>query len=141
MEFPIVLDGKPVGCCTVEEQGLYWYLQAECQVLSDRVERLYCGQTRLGVLEREGDRLCLRRRLSRKAVPELPPRNGVLTLKPVQQPELWEGEVLGHKLKGLCVGKELLFPYDPNGPCPCEPLFCFFEIRDGFWRLPLHDPE
>ena len=64
MEIPVVLDGEPVGSCILTEQGLYWQIHCSCALISDRVERLYCGRTRLGVLIREGDRLILRRRLS-----------------------------------------------------------------------------
>ena len=137
MEIPVVLDGKPVGSCILTEQGLYWQINCSCERLSDRVERLYCGQTRLGVLIREGDRLTLRRRLSKASTPQLPPKSGVLTLRPVEEPAPWSGEVLGYPLEGIRSGDTLLIPYEDTKPCHCEPLFCFFEIRDGFWRLPL----
>lgn len=138
MEFPVVLDGKQVGRCELWEEGLYWKLVCVTPVFSDRVERLYCGTVRLGVLEKEGDQLTLRRRLSKSAYPMLPPRSGVLTLGPVEQPEVWEGYVLDQYLRGFRRGDTILFPYDPNGPCPCEPLICFFSIQDGFWQLPIN---
>lgn len=139
MDYPVILNNQPVGSCRLEEQGLYWTLECRCQVISDLVERLYCGTTRLGVLEREGEWLTLRRRLSRASYPMLPPRSGVLTLRPVEEAEPWEGWVLDQYLHSVCRGDTLLFPYDPNGPCPCEPLLCFFTIQDGFWQLPV-DP-
>jgi len=137
MDIPIVLNGKTVGNCCLEACGLYWRIQAQCILLSDRVERLYCGSKRLGVLEREGNMLTLRRQVSRVAFPELPPKNGVLSLQPMEEAIPWSGVVLGHELTGFRQGEMLLFPYHEDEPCPCEPLFCFFEIKDGFWRLPL----
>ena len=137
MDIPIVLEGKTVGNCCLEERGLYWSIQARCGLLSDRVERLYCGSRRLGVLEREGDGLTLRRQVSKSAYPELPPKSGVLSLRPTEEVRPWSGQVFGHTLTGFQLGDMILFPYDENAPCPCEPLFCFFEIKDGFWRLPL----
>lgn len=137
MEFPVVLDGVKVGNCVLEDQGLYWEINCRCRVLSDRVERLYCGGRRLGVLLPEGDRLVLRRRMSKISVPELPPQSGVLSLAPAEGPVPWKGTVLGYELEGFRLGNTILFPYDEAKPCPCEALFCFFEIRDGFWRLEL----
>ena len=146
MEFPVMLHERAVGTCTVEASGLYWQIKCDCVLLSDRVERLYAGERRLGVLEKEGDRLTLRRRISRTSCPELPPESGVLTLHPVKLPEPeqeepaltpWEGTVQGYALKGWFKDDCVLFPYDENAPCPCEPLICFFEIKDGYWWLPL----
>ena len=153
MELPVMMHDETVGTCTLEEMGLYWRIRCDCKLLSDRVERLYAGERSLGVLEKEGCRLTLSRRLSKSSCPELPPESGVLTLHPVKpqqpEPELpesgldapqlepWEGEVQGYPLRGFFEDDCVLFPYDENGPCPCEPLFCFFEVKDGYWRLPL----
>jgi len=137
MEFPVTLDGRAVGSCIVEEQGLYWYLDCSCEVVSDRVERLYCGTVRLGVLLLEEDRFVLRRRLSKSTFPQLPPKSGVFSLKPQEEPVPWEGTVFGWPLSGFRLGDTLLISYEAESPCPCESLFCFFEIKDGFWRLPL----
>jgi len=139
MEYPIIHQGQTVGCCTLSEQGLYWMLDCTCQILSDRVERLYCGTRRLGVLEREGDRLCCKRRLSKASTPELPPAGGFLTLEPTEAREPWSGTLLGQRVSCYREGNTLLFPYTAEEPCPCEPLICFFEVRDGFWRLPMQD--
>ncbi|MBQ9968591.1 MAG: hypothetical protein IJO88_07705 [Oscillospiraceae bacterium] len=150
MEYPILMHDREVGTCVLEEVGLYWQLRCDCELLSDRVERLYAGERRLGVFEKEGDRLTLRRVISKASCPELPPQNGVLTLHPVQPPEPepeepalepWEGEVQGYPLKGYLKDDRVLFPYDENEPCPCEPLICFFEVKDGFWQLPLSAGE
>lgn len=137
MEYPVIHEGKTVGTCKLEEQGLYWGVQCSCEVFSRQIERLYCGTKSVGVLLWENGRLTLRRRLARSAWPELPPTSGILTTAPAETPELWSGTVLGHDLSGYRKGDHLLFPYDPSAPCPCEPLLCFFEIRDGFWQLPL----
>ena len=139
MDYPIIHEGRTVGNCSISEQGLYWIVEAGCEVLSDRVERLYCGERRLGVLEREGERLTCRRRISKSSAPELPPKNGILTLRPKPVRTPWQGELLGRALSGFLEGKELLFPYDREQPCPCEPLICFFSVKDGFWRLPLRE--
>ena len=136
MEFPVVLENQTVGNCSLEDQGLYWSLQCSCAVQSELVERLYCGTKRLGVLEREGDRLVLRRRVSKSSAPELPPVSGVFSLRPMEVPQPWEGEILGHAINGFLVGGDVLVPYEADQPCPCPALFCFFEIRDGFWRIP-----
>jgi len=148
MELSVMMHDKNVGTCTLEEKGLYWRIRCDCQLLSDRVERLYVGERSLGVLEKEGDRLTLSRRLSKTSCPELPPESGVLTLHPVKPPEPepekeethlepWEGSIHGYELKGYRKDEYILFPYDENTPCPCEPLFCFFEVKDGYWQLPL----
>ena len=139
MEYPVIHNGQEIGCCQLTEQGLYWNLECSCAVVSDRVERIYCGTRRMGVLEREGERLHCRRRLSRASTPELPPSSGVFTLVPVESYSPWSGRILGKEISGFRDGNTLLFPYDPDQPCPCEPLICFFEIKDNFWRLPIHE--
>lgn len=137
MDYPVVYQEETVGNCTLTDQGLYWMLTCSCRLFSDRVERLYCGEKRLGVLERQGDRLCCKRRISKSSSPELPPAAGVFTLTPVREPEPWHGTLLGYALSGFRKGDTLLFPYAADRPCPCEPLICFFEIDGGFWKLPL----
>ena len=137
MEYPVVLDGHPVGSCTIEDLGLYWRVSCHCQYVSDQVERLYSGKKALGVLIPEEVGLGLHRRLSKKATPELPPQNGVFSLRALTEAEPWEGNVLGYDLHGILVEDYLLFPYQSDRPCPCEPLFCFFFIEDGFWKLNL----
>lgn len=134
MEFPVLSHGRAVGSCTVQEQGLYWQVDCSCRVLSDRIERLYCESRRIGVLELEDGRLTCRRRLSKSSMPELPPKSGCFSLQPFTH---WQGEVAGCHVSAFRCGDILLFPYDPDKPCPCEPLICFFTIRDGFWQLPM----
>ncbi len=135
MEFPVLSHGRAVGVCTLTEQGLYWQVDCRCQVLSDRIERLWCGDKRLGVLEREGENLTCHRRVSKASFPQLPPQGGYFTL---EREELWRGKVAGCPVEALRRGDTLLFPYDREKPCPCEPLICFFTVRDGFWELPLY---
>lgn len=130
MEYPVVHMGQTVGHCTVTEQGLYWLVECQCEILSDRVERLYCGPTRLGVLERDGRNLTCRRRVSKASVPEL---SGAFSLSPY---DVWNGRLLQQPVQCRRQGDTLLFPYEADAPCPCEPLICFFEIKDGFWQLP-----
>lgn len=135
MEYPVVYDGCEVGTCTVQEQGLYWLLDCRCKFRSDRVERLYSGTTRLAVLEQQGDRMVCSRRLSKRSFPELPPRSGMFSLRPAEEHTPWEGYLLGRPCSGYRKGDMLLFPYAADQPCPCEPLICFFSVRDGFWQL------
>ena len=137
MDLPIVLDEKTVGNCTLLEQGLYWSVEASCVLLSDRVERLYCGNRRLGVLERNGNRLYLKRLVSKSSFPELPPQSGALSLRPAETAVPWRGSILGCDLNGFLLGDSVWIPYEADSPCPCEPLFCFCEIKNGFWKLPL----
>ena len=43
MELPVMMYEKNVGTCILEEAGLYWRIHCDCDLLSDRVERLYEG--------------------------------------------------------------------------------------------------
>jgi len=139
MEYPVIHNGKEIGSCQLSEQGLYWSLECDCLLFSDNVERIYSGTRRIGVLEREGNRLRCRRRLSKASTPELPPVSGMFTLAPVEPYRPWQGSILGKELSGFRDGDMLLFPYHPDEPCPCEALICFFEVRDNFWRLPVNE--
>lgn len=142
LEYPVMKQGRTVGTCRVEEQGLYWHIHCRCELLSDRVERLYWGSVRLGVLEREGDFLTLDRRISRQSLPGFPPENGMLSLEPDLEP--WQGTVLDCPMPGGYLKREpgrikLLFPFSPERPFPCMPLFCFFELDGAYWSLPLDE--
>ena len=151
MELPVMLNEKNIGTCILEDVGLYWRIQCKCELVSDKVERIYVGEKKMGVLEKVGDYLTMKRMVSKASYPELPPEIGYLTLYPqkkelpmnavqevdVGEQDLWEGEILGYQLKGRKEGEYILFPYDEALPCPCEPLMCFFEIRDGYWTIPI----
>lgn len=146
MDLSVMLHGETVGTCTLEEDGLYWQLQCRCSLCSEKIERLYAGEKNLGVLEKKDGALMLRRRVSKASCPELPPQSGMLALHPIKpkepapeapSPEPWEGTVQGYPLKGFFKDGCAVFPYDENAPCPCEPLLCFFEVRDGYWHLPI----
>ena len=132
MEFPVVHGGQTVGSCTVTDDGLYWLVECQCEILSDGVERLYCGNRRIDVLERRGKIFTCRRRISKASLPEFPGM-GMFSTSPY---EVWEGRVLGEPIQCLRDGDTLLFSYQEDGPCPVEALICFFSVRDGFWRLP-----
>lgn len=141
MELPVMYQGRSVGTCQVEALGLYWRLRCRCVLLSDRVERLYWGGVRLGVLEREGDALTLDRRLSRQSLPGFPPEGGFLSLEPDLEP--WQGKVLDCVLPQGFQKREgdqvrLLFPFSPDRPFPCMPLFCFFARNGPYWQLTLN---
>ena len=143
MEYPVIYNGQEIGRCSLTDDGLYWVLSCRCEAVSDQVERLYCGEERLGVLQPEDGGLCLRRRLSKAGWPSLPPENGQFSLSPAAAAVApWTGRVLGYPLpEGLSrrddAGEALPFRYDPQGPCPCPPLFCLFSVEDGYWRLRL----
>ncbi len=139
MVYPVMHNGKEIGACTVSEQGLYWVLECRCRFRSERVERLYSGTTRLAVLEQQGERLVCSRRLSKRSFPDLPPRSGSFSLVPVETHMPWTGSLLGRPCEGFRKGDTLLFPYDAGQPCPCEPLICFFSVKDGFWQLPVRE--
>lgn len=154
MEFPVKLHDKTIGTCSIEEEGLYWQISCRCDAFSDRVERLYIGEKKLGVLEKCGNYLVMNRRVSKTSHPELPPSDGIFTLHPVSPAAseethnedadvlpLWEGTIKGHALKGVKKGEQLLIPYKENEPCPCEPLLCLFQIEDGFWKIPIESAE
>lgn len=142
MEFPVLYQGRPVGTCQVEDLGLYWRFRCRCALLSDRVERLYWGSVRLGVLEREGKALTLDRRLSKQSLPGFPPEDGLLSLEPDLEP--WQGTVLDCALPRGFQKREgnqthLLFPFAPDRPFPCMPLFCFFRLDGPYWKLTLDE--
>lgn len=142
MELPVLYHGKAVGTCQAEDQGLYWLLRCRCNLRSDRVERLYCGVQRLGVLERQGETLILSRRLSKRAVPNFPPEDGLLSLEPSMTP--WQGTVLDCRLPEGYQKREgdrlcLLFPFAPDRPFPSMPLFCFFSLEGPYWKLTLDE--
>ena len=139
MEYPVVHDGHEIGTCAIQEQGLYWMLECRCMLRSDRVERLDSGTIRLAVLEQQGDHLVCSRKLSKRSHPELLPRSGVFSLRPVEEYTPWEGELLGRKCSGFRHGDMLLFPYAADQPCPCEALICLFTVQDGYWQLPVRE--
>ena len=67
-KFPLLMDGKPTGELTAEQEGLYTWFSARCPL---RPDGLWCawavgdrGELRLGVLEPEGAQGHIRRRFS-----------------------------------------------------------------------------
>ena len=142
MDYPVIYNGEEIGRCTLEEQGLYWVITCHCQAVSEQVERLYSGREKLGVLVPEADGLSLKRRISKSSCRALPPENGQFSLAPADVWESWTGEILGQKMpQGLsrrdAAGQTLRFPYSPDEPCPCPPLFCLFSVAEHFWQLRL----
>ncbi len=133
MEFPVVHLGQTIGSCTVTDDGLYWLIECCCEILSDGVERLYCGGNRIGVLEQNGRIVTCRKRISKTSLPEFPGM-GLFSLSPY---EIWEGRLLNQPVQCLRDGDTLLFPYAADQPCPVEELICFFSVKEGFWRLPM----
>ena len=135
-EYPLVCHGQEIGRCTLQEDGLYWIFDCRCRMQTNRVERVYSGSRRIGVLEKEGEQLVCRRRVSKRSFPELPPAGGLFSVTPMEPSAPWNGTLLGQPRTGYQTETHLLFPYLAEEPCPCEPLICFFEIKDGFWQLP-----
>ena len=133
MEYPVVHLGQTIGKCTVTEEGLYWHIHCECEILSDQVERLYCGDRKLGVLEKNGRLFTCHRKISKASCPQL---SDMFSLSPQEKPSK---TLLGKPADYVRQGDMLLFPYMEDQPCPCEPLICFFEIKDGYWRLPARE--
>lgn len=136
MELTVLEEGRRIGVCSVEEMGLYWSIVCRCQRRSDRVERLYCGMRSLGVLEWDGETLSLNRRLSKASVPEFPPPDGILTLTPPWQGNIWDCPLPpGQQMEG-----KIWYPASEASAFPCMPLFCFFclEERQGrrYWTIP-----
>ena len=123
--------------------GLYWELLCRCQAVSDQVERLYCGEEKLGVLQPSGGELALKRRISKASCPALPPEDGQFSPLPRARPGRPGPDGFSAMTRRRAspgadgTGETLQFPYDPDGPCPCPPLFCLFSVEDGFWRLRL----
>ena len=135
MILAVKLGEETIGECRMEDLGLYWNLECSCRVISDQVERLYWREHRLGVLEREQDRLTMRRRIPKTRLPGFPEKDGVLHLHACR-------EILGCQLPPAREehGK-LWYPWSKEAPFPCMPLACFFSVEqsDGrdYWTLPL----
>lgn len=133
MEFSVLHQGEIVGLCRFTELGLYWNVECHCKLLSDRVQRLYWNEHRLGVLERQGNELCLSRHIAKKSLPGFPGETRSLYLQPPVQ-------ILDCRLPPT---KEkdgrLWYPYQADGPFPCMPLACFFSLeREGerdYWVI------
>lgn len=143
MEFDVLSEGRTVGKCTLQEQGLYWELSCLCEGEFSQIRRLYWNGRCLGVLEQNGKELTLQRRFSKASAPELPHCGRLPTLEPEQQ---WQGKVLDCQVPSCLrtwkeTGSVLSFPFSGDSPCPCLPLLCFFEVKDGQWLLHLDEEE
>ena len=121
MELPIYIEGKALGRLEIRAQGLYTLFEAQLPRL-EGLRRLYLAgggeRACLGVLQPEGERLVLRRRLSRLEREKLP--------KTPEYADLGEGSPV------------LRIPPEPKaepGPEPKSPRWV--PGPDGFLR----DPE
>lgn len=164
MEYEIRDKESVVGRACAERQGLYWRIEAEAVLETDRIVRLYAhngGENmRIGVLLPESGVLRLRRRIPASAFAFAP--HTYMTTSPdaewEAQPELsdkageteaeayggeeWEpfaGTVLGCPAEGMQRsrenGTELAIPYEPGKEFPLMPLFCFCALRQVQGRL------
>lgn len=150
-KFPLMLEGKPAGELTAEQEGLYTWFSASCSL----PEGLWCawavgdrGELRLGVLEPEGGQGAIRRRFSgRLTAPLGRLLRGEVRPAGAKEPEVWEpvsapeqlfrAPWLRQRLRGAQRAKTrqtggiryLALPYDKAKPFPLTTLFCFAHIR------------
>lgn len=150
-KFPVLLDGRPNGELSVEQEGLYTCFSARCPLS----EGLWCawavgeqGELRLGVLEPEGRQGCIRRRFSRRLTAPLGRLlRGELRPAGAKEPEVWEAVPdperlfrapwLRQRLRGVHGARTrtaggrrwLALPCDPGKPFPLTTLFCFARLR------------
>ena len=150
-KFPVLLDGRPSGELSVEQEGLYTCFSARCPLRPG----LWCawavgeqGELRLGVLEPDGRQGAIRRRFSHRLTAPLGRLlRGELRPAGAREPETWEpapeperlfrAPWLRQRLRGVqgaltraAGGKRYLaLPYDPGKPFPLTTLFCFAHLR------------
>ena len=138
MEFMVMVQGRPAGVCTVEEQGLYWKLECAFDHPPAEGVRLFlCGRS-LGLAERTGERWQLLRRVSKVSFPELStPGESVLALKPSAERVQILDYILEGYLEQSSQGGVFRAPCLADAPHPCMGLFCFFSVENGFWTLRL----
>ena len=106
------------GECRVEQDGLYWRIDAACCMQGADAPRLYCDGRALGPFLPDGGRWRLRTRVSNRAFP-----------------------ITGRSRFTLSV--ERVLPYDPASPLP-EPLFRLIPaVQNGtlFLRIPQEAPN
>ena len=151
-KFPLLLEGRPSGELTVEQEGLYARFSARCPL----PEGLWCawavgdrGELRLGVLEPEGGQGVIRRRFSRQFTAPLGRLlRGEIRPAGTKSPETWEAVSapeelfqapwLRRRLKGTAGAltrtegtlRHLALPYDKRKPFPLPTLFCFARLRE-----------
>ena len=136
MQVKVYERGQEVGRCRVNDEGLYWYLECECDQKSDELMGLFGAGHYLGLPERIGNRYYLRRRIAKKAVPHFTQKAEAIQLLPRTQKNV---TVFGKSLTGYIEWEEsksyLRIPCSDAQPHPCMSLFCFFEYENGFWLL------
>lgn len=150
-KFPLLLDGRPAGELSTEQEGLYTWFSARCSL----PEGLWCawavgdrGELRLGVLEPAGNQGTIRRRFSGQLTAPLGRLlRGEIRPAGVREPESWEplptpeslfrAPWLRQRLKGVQGAltrktadiRYLALPYDKGKPFPLTTLFCFARLR------------
>lgn len=140
MDMTIIVKGQPAGVCSRKDAGLYWEVDCSFRHPSADGVRLFCGGRSMGLAERAGEQWILHRRVSKVSAPELSvPEHRILALQPYpEQVEAGEYTLNGYVENGER-GRFVRFPYFPDRPHPCMPLFCFFSVEDGFWVLKLDE--
>ena len=124
MDFPVFYGGETVGSVTLKREGLYAVLSTRCRRFAGGVQRLWGVRSlrvdALGVLAPEGGALCLRRRISAHALPEMPEHflagraeNGWLP---------WRGELAGEEIPSGWVREDqsaVAVPFAEDLPVVC----------------------
>lgn len=74
--YPIIINGSQRGSLEVTREGLFWCFSAESEKLGDEIVRLSVygdgGEGYLGVMEPEGEKLHLKKKLSRSVLAAFP---------------------------------------------------------------------
>lgn len=154
-KFPLLWESRPVGELSAErEDGCTWFT-ARCRPPGPGLWCIWAvgesGELRLGLLERSGDILTLRRRFSQRMTQplgrllrgELRPAGKTTEKPPVWDPAPQPENLFSappwprERLRGVdgalfrrAGGRLLLaLPYSSEKPFPLVSLFCFAQIR------------
>ena len=164
LEYEIRDKENVVGRACAERQGLYWRVEAEAALQTDRIVRLYAhngGESmRIGVLLPEDGTLRLHRRIpastfsfdgctyistSPDAEREAPPEPSDAAGKTRTEADggggwkAFSGTVMGYPAEGMQRrrgnGTELAIAYEPGKEFALMPLFCYCALRQVQGRL------
>lgn len=121
MELEIVYRGRIVGSLSVERQGLYDCLSAQCEAFAPGIQRVYAvagrSVTPLGVLSPRPGGLGFRRTVSHRSL------EGKLELAAAGESRQgwlpWRGRVEGRLLNDAYLSPDgLAFPFEPGRELP-----------------------
>jgi hypothetical protein len=142
VEIPVYLDGRIRGSAVAARDGLYTSFTVTATQLPEAVYRVWAmtGDQRvyLGVLQPEGERWTMHKRLASRSLPGAVERCELLCEISHDSSDGWmpyTEELLGctlpcAKYRTNQPGKEVIWPYDPQISCALVPLFCFFTMVD-----------